>query len=97
MLKPPHETGKKKHLTLNERIDIAEYLARGLSFKEIARAIGKSPSTISREIKRHTYQEVNSFTKQTDAVCPRLSVPPFVCNGCPKKVVQAASSLVMST
>lgn len=85
MLKPPHETGKKKHLTLNERIDIAEYLARGLSFKEIARAIGKSPSTISREIKRHTYQEVNSFTKQTDAVCPRLSAPPFVCNGCPKK------------
>ena len=38
MLKPPHETGKKKHLTLNERIDIAEYLARGISFKDTATA-----------------------------------------------------------
>lgn len=85
MQKVPHESRKNKHLTLNERIDIAEYLAKGQNFKEIARAIGKSPSTISREIKRHIYPETNSFTKQPEAVCPRLSAPPFVCNGCPKK------------
>lgn len=83
--KKNNNSGKNKHLTLNDRISIAEYLAKGLSFKEIARALGKSPSTISREIKRHTYMEANSFTKQPEAVCPQLAAPPFVCNGCPKK------------
>lgn len=53
--KKNNNSGKNKHLTLNDRISIAEYLAKGLSFKEIARALGKSPPTISREIKRHTY------------------------------------------
>lgn len=70
--KKNNNSGKNKHLTLNDRISIAEYLAKGLSFKEIARALGKSPSTISREIKRHTYMEANSFTKQPEAVCPQL-------------------------
>lgn len=83
--KKNNDSGKNKHLTLNDRIGIAEYLAKGLSFREIARALGKSPSTISREIKRHTYKETNSFTKQPEAVCPQLAAPPFVCNGCPKK------------
>ena len=83
--KKNNNSGKNKHLTLNDRISIAEYLAKGLSFKEIALALGKSPSTISREIKRHTYMEANSFTKQPEAVCPQLAAPPFVCNSCPKK------------
>lgn len=85
MPKTLYESGKNKHLTLNERIDIAECLAKGQNFKEIACYIGKSPSTVSREIKRHIYRETNSFTKQPNDVCPRLSAPPFVCNGCPKK------------
>ena len=38
-----NDSGKNKHMTLNDRIDIAEYLAKGLNFKEIARALGKSP------------------------------------------------------
>ena len=76
---------KNKHLTLNDRISIAEYLAKGLNFKEIAGALGKSPSTISREIKRYTYMKVNGFTKQPEIVCPQLTTPPFVCIGRPKK------------
>lgn len=84
-MQPQKPNSKKKHLTLEERIDIAEYLAKRYSFKEIARRLGKSPSTISREVKRHTYQETNGFVKQPNGVCELLSSPPFVCNGCPQK------------
>ena len=55
-----NDSGKNKQLTFEDRIDIVEYLAKGLNFKEIARVLDKSPSTISREIKRHTYMEAVS-------------------------------------
>lgn len=35
------DSEKDKHLTLEDRIDIAEYLANGLNFKEIAHALKK--------------------------------------------------------
>ena len=43
----------KKHLSLDERFDIENSLCKGLSFKEIARNIGKDCTTISREIRNH--------------------------------------------
>lgn len=59
--KKNNNSGKNKHLTLNDRISIAEYLAKGLSFKEIARALGKSPSTISgRSNDTHTWKPTAS-------------------------------------
>ena len=41
------------HLTGNERDQIARMLAENKSLREIARALGKSPSSIKREIGRH--------------------------------------------
>lgn len=41
------------HLTIEERCCIREYYRQGKSFREIARLIGRSPSTISREIMRN--------------------------------------------
>ena len=41
------------HLTIEERCCIREYYKNGKSFREIARLIGRSASTISREIKRN--------------------------------------------
>ncbi|MCR5754946.1 MAG: IS30 family transposase [Acetatifactor sp.] len=44
---------KNKHLTLDDRIRIAELLNEGSSFKAIANALGKNCTTISREIRSH--------------------------------------------
>lgn len=44
---------KNKHLAYEERSQIEHLLRARKSIKEIARSLGKSPSTISREIKKH--------------------------------------------
>ena len=75
---------KNKHMTLADRIEIQECLSKGMTFKSIAKRIGKSPTTVSREVKAHIQFHTNSFVK-TDAVCPLLLKAPFVCNGCEKK------------
>ncbi|MFT9495958.1 IS30 family transposase [Anaerosolibacter sp.] len=46
--------GNQKHLTLSQRIEIEKRLLAGLSFTKIATTINKDPSTISKEIRRHT-------------------------------------------
>ena len=42
-----------RHLTLSERESIMILLAQGKKQSEIARQLGRSCSTISRELKRH--------------------------------------------
>lgn len=44
---------KGKHLTLDDRLSIQAGLHEGLNFQDIARQIGKDPSTISKEIRNH--------------------------------------------
>lgn len=51
-------TPRKRHrsrlaLTLLEREEISRGIASNFSFRQIARTLGRSPSTVSREIKRH--------------------------------------------
>lgn len=45
---------KNKHMTLDDRIEIQECLSKGMTFKAIGERIGKSQTTISREVKRST-------------------------------------------
>lgn len=45
--------GNQKHLSLDNRIFIEQSLSNNKSFKEISRYIGKDPSTISKEVKKH--------------------------------------------
>ena len=45
--------GNQKHLTFDQRIEIEKGLAENKSFAEIARSIGKDPSTISKEVRLH--------------------------------------------
>lgn len=75
---------KYKHMTLEDRIEIQECLNKGISFKDIGRRIGKDPTTISKEVKKHLIVYRNSFTT-TDKCCPKLLRAPFVCNGCEKR------------
>jgi len=81
---------KNLHLTLDDRIDISEGLSFGLTFKEIAKRIGKDATTVSKEIKKRI-DIVPTSIKRTDTkgnpiipVCPKLLKPPFVCNPCSK-------------
>ncbi len=44
---------RNKHMTLEDRIEIQECLSKGMTFKAIGHLIGKSQTTISREVKIH--------------------------------------------
>lgn len=44
---------KNTHLTFDERLSIQKLLSEQCSFKEIGQALGKDPTTISKEIKGH--------------------------------------------
>lgn len=75
---------KNKHMTLEDRIEIQEGLAKRMTFKAIAERIGKDPTTVSKEVKRRARSYRNSFVKEEDC-CPRLLKAPFVCNGCERR------------
>lgn len=116
-----------KHLSLSDRTTIETQLDKRTSFKLIALALDKDPSTISKEIRAHfTVERVGGFHRRYNPCvsrmtclvsglctpcnagrnyrrcrdcgmcsrfcpdfekysCPRLSKPPYVCNGCPKR------------
>lgn len=82
---------KHKHLTLDDRITIQEGLKKGLRFREISNEIGKDPSTISKEVRRHIKAtEHNYIVKDSPGnvikdICSALNNPPYVCNGCLKR------------
>lgn len=44
-----------KHLTINEREKAMAFIEKGLSLRAVARELNRSPSTISRELKRNSY------------------------------------------
>lgn len=75
---------KNKHMTLDDRIEIQECLNKGMTFKDIAKRIGKSQTTVSREVKLHLKTHINGHVR-TDEICPKLLKAPFVCNGCEKR------------
>ncbi len=45
----------KKHLTLDDRIEIQKLLKEGGNFTHNANSINKNRSTVAREIKAHRY------------------------------------------
>ena len=74
---------KYKHLNNESRMEIQNGLNAGCTFKQIARRIGKDPTTVSKEVKKHN--EVRpAKDEQNDAPCETLLKAPFVCNGCKK-------------
>ena len=54
----------QKHLTLDDRIVIEKALDQKRSFRSIAAQLGKDPTTISKEIKKHlSFREHNHFNE----------------------------------
>lgn len=61
---------KGTHLTLEDRQQIQEGLEEGLNKAQIARELGKSPSTISKEIKLHKdFKPANRYNRGPRAFC----------------------------
>lgn len=52
-IKPKARKRRSEHLTLEEREEIRVALSAKMSLRAIARMLGRSPSTISREVKRN--------------------------------------------
>lgn len=50
-----------KHFTLSERICLQQLLSKGKSYREIAKILDRSPSTISREVKRNFSKKKNRY------------------------------------
>ena len=77
-------------LTRHERDTVQRMLERRASCREIARELGRSPSTVSAEVASHRFvtaprsrggERVGADT-DLSAACPRLAAWPRCCNGC---------------
>jgi IS30 family transposase len=75
---PPLRKRSPQALTLAEREEISRGIAAGLSMREIARALQRSPSTISREIARNAGPGLYRAT-QADKAAWERSRRPKVC------------------
>ena len=61
--------GNRKHLTFLQRVEIEKGLAESKSFAEIARIIGKDPSTVSKEVRLHAYTRERPDSGYTNPPC----------------------------
>ena len=75
----------RKHLTIDERIEIQQCLSNGMTFKAIGMHIGKDQTTISKEVKKHIQTHIPLLCTDQSAACPALLRTPYVCNPCPKR------------
>jgi lipopolysaccharide biosynthesis protein len=91
------KSGKNKHLTRDDRLEIMECLDKGMTFKAIARRVKKDPTTISKEVKKHLTIKDNPIRRtKTDGTpideqrCQYLLKAPFVCNPCKRRRTQCS-------
>jgi IS30 family transposase len=82
---------------MEDRQEIMECLDKGMTFKAIARRIGKDPTTVSKEVKKHIQiteskvkHKMSDGTDIEGRCCPKLLKSPFVCNPCEKRRRQCA-------
>ena len=77
-------------LTRHERNTVQRMLERGASCRQIARELGRSPSTVCSEVASHRFVtaprerrgERADASADLSAACPRLAAWPRCCNGC---------------
>ena len=74
-IRPPQRTRSKLALTLSEREDVSRGIATGLSMRAMALQLGRSPSTISREIARNGGYYDYRATKAEQAAWDRAHRP----------------------
>ena len=67
------------HFTETERKVLENLLMSGRSMEEISHALGKHRTSVCRELKRNRSE---AGVGLEDGECPRLQLPPYVCNSC---------------
>ena len=78
-------------LTRHERNSIERMLDRGMGCREIARELGRAPSTVANEVARHRFVTAPMARRGEPAPeglgesCPRLGSWPRCCNGCKRR------------
>jgi IS30 family transposase len=65
---------KNKHLDDSERLQIEQWLREGMSLKRIAVELGKSASTVSREIRAHAIESNKYAPYRMHNRCVKLNV-----------------------
>lgn len=85
----PRPSGRSYgRLTRHERNAIERMLDRNRSAREIAAELGRSPSTVTREVAAHRYVTAprsrygEPAPEDLSGACPRLAAWPRCCNGC---------------
>ena len=58
------------HLTLEERIRIEIFVSMGLSCREMARRLGRSHSTLSRELRRNVALQNEAIVRRAQSGVP---------------------------
>lgn len=78
------KTSNSNHLTLEDRVRIETMLSEGFSARYIALRLDKSPSTISRELKKHSFVRI---PRHCDCLNSSSCYCRHVCgaSSCPKK------------
>ena len=62
------------HLTLEERVSIEIFVSMGLSCREMARRLGRSHSTLSRELRRNVGSAKRGYRAQSaERACPETT------------------------
>ena len=70
------------HLTIEERSCIRKYYVDGLSYREIARLIGRNVSTVSREIRRNCTHMYDIPTYYEEKLQATWSPEQIACTPC---------------
>jgi DNA-binding CsgD family transcriptional regulator len=94
-IRPPVRKRSRVALTLSDREEISRGIATGLSLRKIAENIHRSPSTISREIKRNGGYDVYRATQADQAAWHRSQRPKLcklACNPVLSRIVAKSFS-----
>lgn len=71
--------GNQKHTTFEQRVEIEKGLTENKSFAEIARIIGKDPSTVSKEVRLHAQVKERPDPGYTNPPCIHRKECKIVC------------------
>lgn len=73
-------TGTNKHLTYENRLQLLDFVSKNYSMRKIGVILGKSPSTISRELKINRYRK--HVFNSSDSICSHARTCPNIKPGC---------------
>jgi transposase, IS30 family len=93
-IRPPDRRRAKRALSLSEREEISRWLSKGCSLRSIARHLGRSASTISREVQRNGGAERYRAARSDQAAWDRSRRPKLCKLACRPFLRRTVSTLL---